>query len=78
MSEWPMPDWMVKILAEPTCSVPDAARVLGIGRNTGYEAAVSGQMKTLRFGRVLRVPSSWLCEQLQVRPPEAQRSDEAA
>ena len=63
---WHMPDWMREILSEPTTSVPDAARVLGISRNSGYEAAIRGELKTLRFGRTLRVPTTWLLSQLEL------------
>jgi hypothetical protein len=62
-----MADWLKKILAEPTASVPDSGRALGIrGRNQSYEAARRGEMPTLRFGRTLRVPTAWLRKQLQL------------
>jgi len=37
-------------------SIPEAAKYLGIGRNSAYEAARSGQIPTIRIGRLLRVP----------------------
>jgi hypothetical protein len=43
---------------------PDAAKVLGLKRDSAYAASASGQIKTLRFGRLKRVPVSWLREQL--------------
>jgi hypothetical protein len=61
-----MPEWLQKILAQPTTTVPDAGRALGISRNAAYEAAVRGEIKTMRFGRTLRVPTAWLREQLQL------------
>jgi excisionase family DNA binding protein len=39
-----------------TMSVPEAGRLLGIGRDCAYEAAARGQIPTLRIGRLLRVP----------------------
>jgi excisionase family DNA binding protein len=39
-----------------TLSVPDAGKLLGLGRNASYEAAARGQIPTIRFGRLLRVP----------------------
>jgi len=39
-----------------TMSVPEAANYLGIGRNSAYEAARTGQIPTIRIGRLLRVP----------------------
>ena len=37
-------------------SVPEAGRLLGLSRNAAYEAAKRGDIPTLRFGRLLRVP----------------------
>jgi hypothetical protein len=65
-----MPEWLEKILAEPTASVPDAGRALGISRNAAYEAAVRGEIKTIRFGRTLRVPTAWLKRALQLNDLE--------
>ena len=63
-----MPGWLKKILAEPTASVPDAGRALGIrGRNQSYEAVRRGEIQALRFGRTLRVPTAWLRKQLQLK-----------
>jgi hypothetical protein len=62
-----MPEWLRKILAEPTCSVPDAGRALGIARNAAYQAAAEGEIKTVRLGRSLRVPTAWLREVLELR-----------
>lgn len=61
-----MPDWLKQILAEPTASVPDAGRALGIGRNQAYEAAARGEIKTVRFNRTYRVPTAWLREVLHL------------
>jgi excisionase family DNA binding protein len=37
-------------------SVPEAGRLLGLGRNAAYEAAKRGDIPTIRMGRLLRVP----------------------
>ena len=43
--------------APKTMSVPAAGRkYLGVGKNTAYAAARSGQIPTIRIGRLLRVP----------------------
>jgi excisionase family DNA binding protein len=43
--------------SQKTLSVPEAGKLyLGIGRNTAYEAARTGQIPTIRIGRLLRVP----------------------
>ena len=39
-----------------TMSVPEAGRLLGIGRNSAYDAAASGDIPTIRIGRRLLVP----------------------
>jgi excisionase family DNA binding protein len=43
-----------------TYSVPEAGRIVGLGRNASYEAARRGQLPVLRFGRLLRVPRAAL------------------
>ena len=37
-------------------TVPEAGRLLGLGRNAAYEAAKRGDIPTLRMGRRLLVP----------------------
>jgi excisionase family DNA binding protein len=39
-----------------TYSVPEAGRLLGLGRNAAYGAARRREIPVLRFGRKLRVP----------------------
>jgi excisionase family DNA binding protein len=52
------------ILSRATCSVDEAAWVLGVGRAQGYKAAHNGQLKSIRIaGRVL-VPTAALRELL--------------
>jgi hypothetical protein len=41
---------------------PDAGRALGLSRNATYDAARRGEIKTLRFGKLLKVPTVWLLE----------------
>ncbi len=43
-------------LETPTLSIPDAAELLGIGRQSGYAAARSGDLPTVRFGGRAVVP----------------------
>lgn len=40
--------------------VEDLSRALGIGRNTAYELVRSGQIRSIRIGRQLRIPRSEL------------------
>ncbi len=37
-------------------TVPEAGRLLGLGRNAAYDAAKRGDLPTLRIGRLLLVP----------------------
>ena len=54
-------------LTEPLCiSVPAAARMLGVSRNTGYEMVRLGQLPTIKCGRRrLVVPKAALIKMLQ-------------
>jgi excisionase family DNA binding protein len=36
---------------KPTLTIPEAAKLLGIGRSAAYEAARRGDLPTLSFGR---------------------------
>jgi hypothetical protein len=41
-----------------TCSIPVAAETLGLGRNSGYEAALRGDLPIIQIGRrkIVSVP----------------------
>jgi len=39
-------------------TVPEAGKLLGLGRNAAYEAAKRGEIPTLRIGRLLLVPKA--------------------
>lgn len=41
-----------------TLRVEDLMPILGIGRNTAYELVHSGQIKSIRIGRNIRIPKS--------------------
>ena len=38
--------------------------ILGIGRNTAYELVRSGQIRSIRIGKQLRIPKQTLIEYL--------------
>ena len=54
-------------LTEPLCiSIPEAAKLLNISRNTGYKMAWLGQLPTIRCGqRRLVVPKAALLKMLE-------------
>ncbi len=45
-------------------TIPEAAKKLGIGRNTAYEAARRGEIPTVKIGKRLLVPRKALERQL--------------
>lgn len=48
--------------------VPEAGRLLGLGRSASYEAARRGELPTLRLGRRLVVPVARLEAMLGLGP----------
>ena len=44
--------------------VEDLMPILGIGRNTAYELVRSGQIRSIRIGRQLRIPKDAVQEYL--------------
>lgn len=53
-----------------TVSVPEAAAILGIGRNTVYVAVRRGEIPALRIGKRIVIPRGQLREMLGERAPE--------
>jgi excisionase family DNA binding protein len=45
-------------------TVEDLMPILGIGRNTAYELIRSGQIRSVRAGRKIRVPKEAIAEYL--------------
>lgn len=50
-----------------TLRVEDLMPILGIGRNTAYELVRSGQIRSVRIGRQLRIPKEAVQEYLSQR-----------
>lgn len=50
-----------------TLRVEDLMPILGVGRNTAYELVRSGQIRSIRVGRQLRIPKPFLVEYLTAR-----------
>lgn len=48
-----------------TLRVADLMPLLGIGRNTAYELIHSGQIRSVRIGRQIRIPREALLEFLR-------------
>lgn len=45
--------------------VEDLMPILGIGRNTAYELVRSGQIRSIRIGRKIRIPRNAVAEFLR-------------
>jgi excisionase family DNA binding protein len=50
--------------AKLTYTVEEAGQLLGVGRNTAYEAAAKGEIPTVRIGRRILVPRAALLAML--------------
>jgi len=50
-----------------TLRVEDLMPTLGIGKNTAYELVRSGQIKSIRIGRKIRIPKAAIQEFLDAR-----------
>jgi len=48
-----------------TIKIEEAAKVLGISRNTAYDAVKSGQLPTVKIGRRFLVPKAALDRMLE-------------
>jgi hypothetical protein len=46
---------------------PETGKVLGLCRGATYAAAAKGDIKTIRLGRLRRVPTAWLRAQLDLK-----------
>lgn len=56
-----------------TLDVPEAGRFLGLSRALSYDAARSGELPTIRFGRKLRVPTAAVWRLLGMAVPGDER-----
>jgi excisionase family DNA binding protein len=61
-----------------TITVPEAAKWLGVGRNTAYEAAARGEIPTIRIGARVLVPVERLRAMLEDESPTTRRPERPA
>lgn len=45
-------------MLEPTITVADAAKILGVGLRTAYNVIERGELPSIRVGRAIRVPTA--------------------
>jgi hypothetical protein len=50
---------------------PEVGGILGLCRNATYDAAARGDIRTVRLGRLKRVPSAWLKAKLGLDEAES-------
>ncbi len=50
----------------PTCTIDEAAQILGVSRTVAYESARKGQLPTIKMGKRLLVPTAALRRLLQL------------
>ena len=48
---------VAKVLSKPSCTVPEFAELMGLSRNAAYLAIQRGDVKALRFGKRIVVPT---------------------
>ena len=53
------------ILSRPTAIVVELAYVLAIGRNAAYTAVRSGQVRSIKIGKRIRIPTAAIVELLE-------------
>ena len=58
-------------------TVPEAGRLLGLGRNAAYDAARRGDIPTIKLGRLLRVPKAALHKLVGIEPAYSRTVGEA-
>jgi hypothetical protein len=61
-----MDEEILKLLRHPTISIPDAGRVLGIGRNAAYDAVKTGVIESIPLGKRRIVPTAPLRKKLGI------------
>ena len=71
------PDEIEDILSKPTCSVDQVGRIYGLSRNKAYKAVEEGEIESIRFGRLIRVPTASVRRRLGLSA-DAQRHPESA
>ena len=50
---------------------PDTGEALDLRRNATYAAAARGEIETINFGRLKKVPTAWLRRKLGLEPTAA-------
>ena len=54
-----------KIMSKPTCSVEEMAMALQLSRNSAYKAVRSGEVRSIRIGKRVLVPTAAIRQLLE-------------
>ena len=57
--------------SQPTMTVPEAGRHLGLGRSAAYAAVRSGDLPSFRIGSRLRIRTSDVCRLVGLPPNDS-------
>jgi excisionase family DNA binding protein len=68
-----IPGSIARLRGRLTCSINEAAELLGIGRSTAYAAARDGSLPTVRLSHRLLVPTAKLLAMLEAEPETGER-----
>ena len=63
-----LPELMTALIegVEPTFTVDDTAIVLDLSRHSTYDGVKTGEVASVRIGRSIKVPTSWLRQTLGI------------
>jgi hypothetical protein len=57
------------ILEKPTCSVEEFRKIFGLSKNPAYDAVRRGDVRSVRIGGCIRIPTAPLKVKLGLGPP---------
>lgn len=63
-------------MQKATRTVEETRKILGLGRATTYDAIKTGEIESIRVGRRILVPTSWLEQKLGLSPGALLFADE--
>jgi hypothetical protein len=63
-----MSDEIKAILDKPTCSVEEFRKIFGLSKNPAYDAVRRGDVRSVRIGGCIRIPTAPLKAKLGLGP----------
>ena len=68
MKAKPKPLTIEEVRRRPTITVQEYAAFVGVSKDTVYEAAARDQIRVLRLGKRILIPTAGLLAELQITP----------